>query len=152
MALIFYPKVLFRPFHSARQPCEHAFHRVDLREITADVVIAAPVAGGQPKAALGVDITRPGAAQVDHAGQIMLLLERRGVDAPALQRIGDAAVQVGGRQLDRMGRHNARIETIEPARSQIVPGPVLDHNMVMNTVASRLSERRIGKLIHANRA
>jgi len=69
-------------------------------------VIAAPLTGKQPKTPSRIVITCPGAAQVDHRGQSLLLLERSGRDPAALQRARDAAIQVAGSELDRVSWHH----------------------------------------------
>ena len=46
------------------------------REVVADVMVAAPLAGHKPEAARCVGIACPGSAQVDHCGQILFLPKR----------------------------------------------------------------------------
>src|SRR5439155_19197296 len=105
-----------------RQPEEQPLQLVDAREVAADVVVAAPLAGRQAEATPCVVVARPGSAQVDDGGQILLLLER-GSGAPlAPHRVRDATIQEGGGQLDGVARHDARVEAVEPARRHVVPG------------------------------
>src|SRR4029078_3989260 len=47
------------------------------------------------------------------------------------------------------GQH-ARVEAIEPARSDIVPGTVLRNDMIMNAIAAGRLKRTGGDLIHAD--
>src|SRR5437867_916379 len=68
----------FRLSCGGRQPGEPPLHRIDLREVVADVVIAAPLVGIQPETAPCIGVAGPGSAEVDHCGQILLLLERGG--------------------------------------------------------------------------
>src|SRR5438093_1568349 len=98
-----------------REPGELPLHLVDLREVVADVVIAAPLAGCQPEAAPCIGIAGPGSAEVDHCGQILLLPERDGGDPLAPHHACDASIQSGRGQLDRVARYNACIEAVEPA-------------------------------------
>src|SRR5262245_62306620 len=115
-------------------------------------MVAAPLAGREAKAPARVGVARTGAAQVDHRGEILLLLER-GVGNPlATERARNAAVQERGRQLDRVTGYDARVETVEPARSHVMPGAHLDHHVVVDAVALGLLERRVGDLVHADRA
>jgi hypothetical protein len=62
-----------RELAGGRQPGELPLERVDLREVAANIVVAALLAGGQPEAPRGIGGARPRAAQVDHGGQILLL-------------------------------------------------------------------------------
>jgi len=136
---------------SSVQARKHAPHRLDAGEIATGVVISTPLTDKQTKTAPRVVLARPGAAEVDHRRQILLLLERSGGSA-ALQSAGYSAVQVGGSELDGVSRHDPCIEVIEPARSQLVPSPILNDDVIMNAVAPRLNERAICNLIHPHRA
>ena len=99
-----------------REPREPSLRRIDSREVAAHVVVAAPLAGGQSEPPPGVGVSRSLAAQVDHGGEILLLPQGRGGDPPALQRARDLAIQEGGGHLDRVGRHDARVGAVPPAR------------------------------------
>jgi len=68
-----------------RQPGELSLQRVDMREVSADVVIATALPGRQPEPASRVGVARPGATEVDDGGQVLLLPHRRGGDPLALQ-------------------------------------------------------------------
>src|SRR5206468_2790603 len=83
-------------------------------------------------------VARSGATQVDDGGQVLLLLQRGGGDPLALQRLGHAAIQEPGGQLDGVTGHHARVEAVEPARAHVVPGALFDHHVVVNAVAPRL--------------
>ena len=138
----------WRGLAGGRQPHELPLHRIDLREVISDVMVAAPLVGGQPEAAPCIGLARPGAAQVNHCGQILLLLER---GAPlASHRARDAAIQQGCCQLNGVARHDASVEAVEPARVRVVPGSILDHDMVVDAVLLRLAERPVSDLIHAD--
>lgn len=130
---------------------KHALHRIDSGEIATDIVISTLLTGNQPKTAPRVALARSGAAQVDHSSQILLLLERGIGHSAALQRASHAPVQVSGGQLDSVSRDDPGVETIEPARSQLVPGSVLHDGVIMNAVAPRLGKRSICDLIHPHR-
>src|SRR5207249_2305415 len=54
--------------------------------------------------------------------------------------------------LDRMAGHDAGVETVEPARARVVPWTVFSHGVVVDAVALRISERRVGDLEHSDRA
>ena len=54
---------------------EHTLHRIDVREIRADVVIPTALAVNQPKPASRVVVARAGAAQVNQRSQLLLVLE-----------------------------------------------------------------------------
>src|SRR5207247_5914052 len=120
-----YVETRTRALPGRRQAHELPFQRVDLCQVAADVVVAAPLAGGQPEAAPRVGVARPGAAEMDDGGQILLLAERGRGDPQAPERTGDAPVQQGGRQLDGVARHDARVGAVEPARPEVVPRALL---------------------------
>src|SRR5438093_12655329 len=141
-----YVETRTRALPGRRQAHELPFQRVDLCQVAADVVVAAPLAGGQPEAAARVGVARPAATEMDDGGQILFLLERRGGDPLASHRRRDTAIEEGGGHLDGVARHDARVETVEPARSPLVPGTILDDHMVVDAVALGLPERRVGDL------
>ena len=82
---------------------------------------------------------------MDDRGQVLLLPERRGDDATALQGAGDHAIEHRRGQLDRVARQHARVEPPEPAL-------VLGHHVIAHAEALRLPEGGIGDLVHADRA
>ena len=52
----------WRGLAGGRQPHELPLHRIDLREVISDVMVAAPLVGGQPEAAPCIGLASPGAA------------------------------------------------------------------------------------------
>jgi len=112
---------------------------------TGRVVVPALLARDEAEPAARVGIARALAAEMDDGGQILLLPERRGDDAPALQGAGDHAIEHRRGQLDRVARQHARVETPEPAL-------VLGHHVIAHAEALRLPEGGIGDLVHADRA
>src|SRR2546427_3567 len=82
------PAELPGPWHSGEAP----LHRVDLREVGANVVVAAALAGGQTEPARRIGVARPRPAQVDHGGQILLALGRGGGDPITLDGARDTAI------------------------------------------------------------
>src|SRR4051812_30445828 len=83
-----------------RQPRELALHRIELREVAAQVVLAAALARHGLEAAAREGVAGGAAAQVDDRGQVLLLRERRGDDAPPREGPRDAAVEEGRGHLD----------------------------------------------------
>jgi len=98
--------------HSGEPP----LHRVDLREVGANVVVAAALAGRQTETAGRIGVTNPTPAQVDHGGQVLLLLGRGGGHPITLDGARDTAIQEGRRHFDGVTRHDAGVEDVEPAR------------------------------------
>ena len=74
---------------------EYALHLIDVLEIRADIVVPTPLPVDQPKAASRVVVARPGAAQMDHRSQLLLVLERSGGHSMPLKGDRDAPVEVG---------------------------------------------------------
>src|SRR5882672_12707704 len=70
----------------------------------------------------------------------------------ALQRARHAAIEIGRREFHRMRRDYPRVETIEPARIPVIPRAVLDNDMIVDAIASRLGERAVGDLVHPHGA
>src|SRR2546428_311414 len=95
---------------------------------------------------------RPSSTEVDDGGEILLLLERGGGDPLATHRRRNTAIQESGGHLDGVARHDAGVDTVEPARSPLVPGAILDDHVVVDAVALGLTERRVGDLVHSDRA
>src|SRR5262245_20579836 len=137
--LLFVTRVLV-----GRQPAEQLLHRVDFREIAARVVITAYLPASQLEAAPRVNIACSRAAQVNDRGEILLLLEGRGRDLVARQRIRDAAVEERRSHFDGVARHDTGVEGVEPARSEVVPRAVFDHGVVVDAVAPGLPESAVG--------
>src|SRR5437016_8042367 len=130
---------------------EDAIHRVDLREVAAEVVLAAALAGARLEATLGVGVARCRATQVDDRSQVLLLLKRGAGDSLGAERAGDAAIQKRRGQLDRVAGHDARVQAVEPARSHRVPRSLLSHGMIVDAIALRFAERSIGRPGRAQR-
>src|SRR5690348_357947 len=75
-------------------------HRIDLREIGRDEVIAAALAVDCLKTAAGEGQRRTWTAEMDEGGEILLLLRVCGHVGCAAENGGDIAVQIHGRELD----------------------------------------------------
>ena len=75
-----------------RQSGEHLAHRSDTRQIRADVVISAALAARQSKRTVRVGIACAGAAEMDQGRELLLLLERCGLDSVPRQCPRDASV------------------------------------------------------------
>src|SRR6059036_1252258 len=116
---------------------EDALHRVDLREIAAEVVLAAALAAARPEAMLGIGVARCRATQMDDRSEVLLLLKRHAGDSLGAERAGDAAIEKRRGQLDRVAGHDARVQAVEPARSHRVPQSPLDHGVITDAIALR---------------
>src|SRR6187200_3379165 len=99
------------------------------------MVVAAALAADEPESAACVSLCGAGAAQVDDGREVLLLLQRSAAGAGPAENPCDRAVQQRGGHLHRMARHHAGIESVEPARLQVVPRSVLDDDMVVDAVA-----------------
>src|SRR5262249_57287556 len=99
-----------------------------------------------------IGVAQAGSAQVDDRGEILLLIERRGADSLALERLDDAPIEERSGHLHGVARHDPSVETVEPARARVIPGAVFDHHVTMDAEALRLPERRVGDLVHADGA
>ena len=128
------------------------FHSIDPYKVVADVVVAAPLVAGESEAMCCIGVACCSSTEMDHGGQILLLLQRRRGKPPVCQRARDVSVEQGRGQLDRMARHDTAVETVEPARFQILPGAILNHHVIVDAVTLRLEERSVGDLVHADRA
>src|SRR5215472_5794350 len=124
---------------------EFSLHRVDFREICRDVVIAAALAGQQMGAAACEGLCGTCAVEMNYRGQLLppLPADRHGSLMPEDRR--DVAVQEYRRKLGGAARHNPRIKRTRRAT-------VLDDGMVENAIALRLSQGRVGHLVHAGAA
>ena len=111
--------------HSGEPP----LHRVDLREVGANVVVAATLAVGQTETARRIGVARPRPAQVDHGGQILLPLGRGGGDPGTLDGARDTAIQKGRGHFDGVTRHDAAVEEVEPARGRVEPRAILHRHV-----------------------
>lgn len=78
-------------------------------------MVAATLAGEQPEAAPGINLARSRSAEVDDGCEVLFFPERRRGRSSMAQGTGNGAVELGGGQFDRITRHDAGIETIEPA-------------------------------------
>src|SRR5262245_24431115 len=134
------------------QPRELALQYVDLCEIAVDVVIAASLAASEPETAARVRVAGAATTQVDDRCEVRPLRQRGGEDAVALKGSRDRAIQHRGGHLYRMTGHHARVERVEPTRSRIVPGTVLDNEVAVDAVASGLREHSVGDLKHPDGA
>src|SRR5882757_6938517 len=103
------------PLLQSGQMGEHDFHRIDARKVHARVMIAAPLAFRKTKTAPRVEIAGPRAAQMNHGSQVQLPLRRSGRDSIAGQGTPYMQIEVGRSELDRVARHHANIEAVEPA-------------------------------------
>jgi hypothetical protein len=82
---------------------------------------------------------------MDEGGEILLLPRARGDVRCVGENRRDVAVQIHRRELDRVARHRADIEAVEPA--------ICIHDSVSaDAIAARLGVGRIGHLIEANGA
>src|SRR6202163_3075664 len=144
---------LGRPIRGAtEQEIEYAFHRIDAREIAAHIVIAAPLAFEQMKAAFCKGITGTGTAKMDHRRQLLLVLERSRRYSVPLEDQRDMVIEVGRCQLDRVTRHHPGIEAVEPARMPVIPGPILRDGVIVDAIVPRFRKRSVGYLIHPDGA
>jgi hypothetical protein len=56
-------------------------------------MITASLSGGQSEAALSVGFPRPGAAQVNHGSEVLLVMQRNAGNSLMFERCGDTAIQ-----------------------------------------------------------
>ena len=131
---------------------ELVLQRIDSCQVVLHAVVAAPLVRSQPQPACGIGPSGPGTTEMNHSAQVLLLLERDRADLSRSYRLGDPSIQQRRSQLDGMAWHDARVEAVEPARSQVVPRADLDHHVVVDAIARRLAEGPVGDLKHANRA
>src|ERR1700675_1234754 len=95
-------------------------------------------------AALSLDQSKPPprelipgarAAQMGQRSQCLLALQARRADSLPRQNGGDAAVQIGRRQFDRVTGDDACIQAVEPARLPIAPRSILDDQVIADAIA-----------------
>jgi len=135
----------------AHQRTERLPDLVDAFEITAHVLVAAALVGGQAESPRGKGLAGPDPAQVNHGSQIPLLRERGGADPLPLQRPLDVAIQERRGHLRGVTGHDAEVQAVEPARLRVVPWAVFDGDVVVNAIAPRLAEGPVRDLEHADR-
>src|SRR5262245_60798185 len=111
-------------------------------------MVAASLAGSKSEPAARVRVANGASAQVDHSCEVLTLLYRGGGNVVVLERSRDRVIEERRGHLHSITRHDARVERVEPTRSQIVPVTVLDDDMVMDAVVPRLCERPVGGLKH----
>src|SRR6185369_6020519 len=133
-------------------PGELSLHPVDLRKVTAHIVVAASLAEGQTEAASYIGLARPGSTQMNHRGQVLFPLKRDRSHSPLPDGARDGAIQLCCRQFNSMAWCDACVEAVEPARIDIIPRTVFDHPVIVDTVAFGFAERGVGDLIHTGRA
>src|SRR4051794_36385053 len=104
-------------------------------------MIAAALAGHHLETSVHEGRGGTRAAEMDECGQILLLLRACRCLWRAGKNCCGVAVEVHGRELDRMARDRADIETSEPAVG-------INDGVRSDTVARRLSVSCIGHLVH----
>src|SRR2546428_3568800 len=122
----------------ARQPGELSLQHVDVSEVTSDVVVAAVLAGMEAEAASCVGVARAGSAQVDDRGEILLLLERRGADSLALERLGDAPIEQPAGPLHGSAPADAPLEACGPSPAPGLPLATLGGHLTQDCEAPPL--------------
>ena len=137
---------------NAHQRAERPPDLVYPLEITAHVLVAAALVGGQAESPRGKGLAGPDPAQVNHGSQIPLLRGRGGADPLPLQGPRNVAIQECRGHLGGVAGDDAEVQTVEPARVRVVPWTVLDDNVVVNAITPRLAERPVSDLEHADRA
>jgi len=75
------------------QPCELPLQQVDVCDVTADVVVAASLAGVESEPAPHVRVANAASAQVDYGREVLTLLYRGGGDAVAFEHSRDRAIE-----------------------------------------------------------
>ena len=134
------------------EPRELPLQHVDLCQVAAGIVIAASLAASEPKPAARVCVAGAASAQVDNCREVLTLLQRGSGNAVISESARDRAIQQRCGHFHRVPGHHARVEPVEPARPRVVPGAVLDHDVVMDAVAPGFREGAVGDLKHADGA
>ena len=132
---------------AGRQPRKDVFHGLDSRQIGLHLVVAAALVGHETKVPLCVVTARPGTAEMDDCGQVLLLLERR---RSLSDRLRDLTVEERRGELDGVAWDDPGVEAVEPTGVEVVPRPVFDDHMVVDTVALPFLKRAVGDLEHAD--
>jgi hypothetical protein len=95
-------------------------------------MVTAALVDQETKVPLCIATTCPDTAEMDDRGQVLLLLEHRRSVSDYFRYV---TVEVCGGQLDRVAWDDSGVETVEPTGVEVVPRPVFDDHMVVNTVA-----------------
>lgn len=132
---------------SDRQHGKEPLHGSDFREVGFQIMVTAALVGQETKVPLCVVTAGPGTAEMDDRRQVLLLLERR---RPIARRFCYVTVEVGGGHLDRVARDDPGVEAVKPAGVEVVPRPVFDDHMVVDTIALAFLKCAIGDLKHAD--
>lgn len=122
--------------------------RLNLEQIRSWIMIAAPLLREETKVPLGIVSARPGTAEVDDGGQVLLLSECR---RSFSHYSPDLAIEKYGGQLDRVAWDHPGIQAIEPTGIEVMPRALFNDHMVVDTVALPFSKRAVGDLEHADR-
>ncbi len=130
-----------------RQHFKDAFHGLDSCEIGLHIMVTATLIGDETKVPLCVVTARPSAAEMDDRGQVLPLLERRGSFSDRFRYV---TVEVRGSQLDRVAGDDSGVETVEPTGVEVMPRPIFDDHMIVDTVALPFLKRAVGDLEHAH--
>ena len=131
-----------------REPGELFSHYVDIRQIAAYIVVAAPLAGNQPETVSCISLARPCATQMNHYSQVLFPLKRDKSISSLPDCARNSTVQPCGRQLNGVTWHNSSVKTVEPARIHISPGTIKDHLVIVNAVTFGFAKCRVGDLVH----
>ena len=110
-------------------------------------MIAAALVRHETKVPLYVITARPGTAEMDDGGQVLLLLERRRSLSDQFRYV---TIEERGGQLDCVARDDPGIEAVEPTGVEVVPRSVFDDHMVVDTVALPFLKCAIGDLEHTD--
>ena len=123
------------------------FECLDLEQIGSYIMVAAALVRHETKVPLCVLAARPGAAEMDDRGQVLLLLERR---RSLSDQFCHVTIEERRSHFDRVAWHDPGVEAVEPTGVEVVPRPVFDDYMVVDTVAFRFLIRAVGDLEHAH--
>ena len=107
-------------------------------KIRPDVMCPAALARGESEAARGIEPPDGRPTEVDDCRHI--LFERQRSRAVA-DGFSDLMIQQGRGQLNGVTWQDPCVETVEPARVYVMPRPILDDHMVVNTVTLRRLKR-----------
>lgn len=111
-------------------------------------MVAATLVKREAKVPLCIVPASPGAAEMDDRSQVLLLLERH---RSLCDYSGDITVEQRCGQLDGVAWQDPRVEAVEPTGVEVVPWPVFNDHMVVDTVAFPFLKRAVGDLEHADR-